>query len=103
MPVFPLTSPLLSFSFAPPVSDSSSFSSAKLQEWSARNRTNFPAASAPLVTGVDKPHLEPEAKYSQVTNGHLHSCEAARGSLRAETELTCLFGAFKSAIDALLF
>lgn len=81
---FPLTSPL--FLFCPPVSDSSSFSSAKLEEWSARNRTNFPAASAPLVGGVDKPLLEPEAKYSQVTNGHLHSCE---GSLRAET-LPCI-------------
>lgn len=54
--------------FAPPVSDSPSFSSAKLEEWSAINRTNFPAASAPLVSGVDKAHLEPEAKYTQVTN-----------------------------------
>lgn len=59
-----LLSPLLSF--APPVSDSPSFSSVKLQEWSAINRTNFPPASSPLVNGVDKPHLEPEAKYTQV-------------------------------------
>lgn len=64
-------SSLLSFSFAPPVSDSPSFSSAKLEEWSAINRTNFPPASSPLVNGMDKPHLEPEAKYTQVTNGHL--------------------------------
>lgn len=61
-------------SFAPPVSDSPSFSSAKLEEWSAINRTNFPPASSPLVNGVDKPHLEPEAKYTQVTNGHLSFC-----------------------------
>ncbi|XP_011612301.1 paired box protein Pax-9 [Takifugu rubripes] len=46
------------------ISDSSSFPSAKLEEWSAINRTNFPALS-----GVDKPHLEPEAKYSQTPSG----------------------------------
>lgn len=71
MPASLLTSPL--FLFCPPVSDSSSFPSAKLEEWSAINRTNFPA-----VSGVDKPHLEPEAKYSQVTNGHLHCCVAEK-------------------------
>lgn len=71
-----ILSSLLSVSFAPPVSDSPSFSSAKLEEWSAINRTNFPPASSSLVNGVDKPHLEPEAKYTQVkkqnkTKGHL--------------------------------
>lgn len=52
----------------PPVSDSPSFTSAKLEEWSAINRSNFSPASSPLVNGVDKPHLEPEAKYTQVKN-----------------------------------
>lgn len=100
---FNLSSPL--FLFCPPVSDSSSFSSAKLEEWSARNRTSSPAASAPLVSGVDKAHLEPEAKYSQVTNGHLYSSEAAGGSLRAELlrALKDQFGARWSVSDAGLF
>jgi hypothetical protein len=52
------------------VSDSSSFPSAKLEEWSVINRTHFPpSASSPLVNGVqDKPphSIEPEAKYKQV-------------------------------------
>ncbi|KAF3700967.1 Paired box protein Pax-9 [Channa argus] len=51
------------------ISDTPSFPSAKLEEWSAINRTNFPPASSPLVNGVDKPHLEPEAKYTQTPNG----------------------------------
>uniref|UniRef100_A0A3P8V626 Paired box protein Pax-9 n=1 Tax=Cynoglossus semilaevis TaxID=244447 RepID=A0A3P8V626_CYNSE len=51
------------------ISDSAAFSSAKLEEWSALNRTNFPAAISPLVSDVDKPHLEPEAKYTQMLNG----------------------------------
>ncbi|XP_028994573.1 paired box protein Pax-9 isoform X1 [Betta splendens] len=49
------------------ISDSPSFPSAKLEEWSAINRTNFPPASCPLVNGVGKPHLE--AKYTQTPNG----------------------------------
>lgn len=52
--------------FCPPVSDSPSFPSAKLEEWRAINRSNFSPANSPLVNGVDKPHLEPEAKYTQV-------------------------------------
>lgn len=56
----------------PPVSDSPSFSSAILEEWSAINRSNFPPASSSLVNGVDKAHLEPhEAKYTQVKRGHV--------------------------------
>uniref|UniRef100_A0A672IUU8 Paired box protein Pax-9 n=1 Tax=Salarias fasciatus TaxID=181472 RepID=A0A672IUU8_SALFA len=51
------------------ISDSPSFSSAKLEEWGAINRTNFPPASSPLVNGMDKPHLEPDAKYAQTPNG----------------------------------
>uniref|UniRef100_A0A3Q3AM29 Paired box protein Pax-9 n=1 Tax=Kryptolebias marmoratus TaxID=37003 RepID=A0A3Q3AM29_KRYMA len=44
-------------------------SNAKLEEWSAINRSNFPASSSPLVNGTDKAHLEPEAKYTQMPNG----------------------------------
>ncbi|XP_020776198.1 paired box protein Pax-9 isoform X1 [Boleophthalmus pectinirostris] len=53
------------------ISDSPSFPCAKLEEWSAINRTNFSAAAAcsPLINGVDKPHLEPEAKYAQTPSG----------------------------------
>ncbi|XP_061079756.1 paired box protein Pax-9 [Conger conger] len=51
------------------ISDSSPFPSAKLEEWGAVNRSNFPPASSALVNGVDKPHLEPEAKYTQTPNG----------------------------------
>ena len=55
----------------PPVSDSPPFSSAKLEEWSAKNGSNLPPASSPLVSGMDKPHLVPEAKYTQVKRGHV--------------------------------
>ncbi|XP_017549996.1 paired box protein Pax-9 [Pygocentrus nattereri] len=51
------------------ISDSPSFPSAKLEEWSAISRSNFSSASSPLVNGVDKPHLEADAKYSQTPNG----------------------------------
>ncbi|XP_076834520.1 paired box protein Pax-9 [Brachyhypopomus gauderio] len=51
------------------ISDSPCFSSAKLEEWSAVSRTNFSSASSPLVNGVDKTHLEADAKYSQTPNG----------------------------------
>ncbi|XP_028293650.1 paired box protein Pax-9 [Gouania willdenowi] len=51
------------------ISDCPPFSSTKLEEWSAINRTNFPPSSSPLVNGMDKPHLEPEAKYAQTQNG----------------------------------
>ncbi|XP_069008829.1 paired box protein Pax-9 isoform X1 [Embiotoca jacksoni] len=46
------------------ISDSPSFPSAKLEEWSAINRTHFLPASSRLVNGMDKPHLDPEAKYT---------------------------------------
>ncbi|KAM4723678.1 paired box protein Pax-9 isoform 2-T2 [Anableps anableps] len=52
------------------ISESPSFSSTKLEEWSARNRSNFPPASSSLVNGMDKTHLEPhEAKYTQTPSG----------------------------------
>ncbi|XP_060919121.1 paired box protein Pax-9 isoform X1 [Labrus mixtus] len=51
------------------ISDSPSFPSTKLEEWSAIKRTKFPPASSALVNGVDKPHLEPEAKYTQTQSG----------------------------------
>ncbi|XP_023683214.1 paired box protein Pax-9 [Paramormyrops kingsleyae] len=51
------------------ISDNPSFPSAKLEEWNAINRNNFPPASSALVNGMDKPHLEPEAKYTQTPNG----------------------------------
>nr|XP_029531890.1 paired box protein Pax-9-like [Oncorhynchus nerka] len=51
------------------ISDSSSFPSAKLEEWSVINRTHFlPSASSQLVNGVQHkpPHsIEPEAKCTQ--------------------------------------
>lgn len=62
----PYLTPVSMSLFCPPVSDSPSFPSAKLEEWSAINRSNFSPASSPLVNGMDKPHLEPEAKYTQV-------------------------------------
>uniref|UniRef100_A0A672K4J6 Uncharacterized protein n=1 Tax=Sinocyclocheilus grahami TaxID=75366 RepID=A0A672K4J6_SINGR len=43
-----------------------SFPSTKLEEWRAINRSNFSPANSSLVNGVDKPHLEPEAKYTQL-------------------------------------
>ncbi len=55
----------------PPVSDSPSFPSAKLEEWRAINRSHFSPVNSPLVNGVDKPHLEPEAQYSQVKKPHV--------------------------------
>jgi len=58
--------PVFHVSVLPPVSDSPSFPSAKLEEWRAINKSNFSPAISPLVNGVDKPHLEPEAKYTQV-------------------------------------
>ncbi|KPP80064.1 paired box protein Pax-9-like [Scleropages formosus] len=58
-----------SFLVTSALSDSPSFPSAKLEEWSAINRSNFPPASSALVNGVDKAHLEPEAKYTQTPNG----------------------------------
>ncbi|KAK5917170.1 hypothetical protein CgunFtcFv8_012080 [Champsocephalus gunnari] len=51
------------------ISDSPSFSCAKLEEWSTFNRSNFPPASSPLVNGLDKPHLEHQAQYTQTPNG----------------------------------
>lgn len=54
------------------VSDSVSFASTKLEEWSAISRANFSSASSPLVNGVDKPHLEADAKYSQVKTNQNH-------------------------------
>ncbi|KAM6960929.1 paired box protein Pax-9 [Aplochiton taeniatus] len=51
------------------ISDSPSFSSAKLEEWSTINRTHFPPASSSLVNGMDKQHLEPDAKYTQTPSG----------------------------------
>ncbi len=55
----------------PPVSDSPSFPSAKLEEWRAINRSHFSPVNSPLVNGVDKPHLEPEAQYTQVKKPHV--------------------------------
>ncbi|XP_072221334.1 LOW QUALITY PROTEIN: paired box protein Pax-9 [Leuresthes tenuis] len=46
------------------ISDSPPFSSAKLEEWSAKNGNNLPPASSPLVSGI-----VPEAKYTQTLNG----------------------------------
>ncbi|XP_010896920.2 paired box protein Pax-9 [Esox lucius] len=62
------------------ISDSSPFPSAKLEEWSAINRTNFPpSASSTLVNGLqDKPRhsIEPEAKYTQTQSG-LHTVNSS--------------------------
>ncbi len=55
----------------PPVNDSPSFPSAKLEEWRAINRSHFSPVNSPLVNGVDKPHLDPEAQYSQVKKPHV--------------------------------
>ncbi|XP_034015506.1 paired box protein Pax-9 [Thalassophryne amazonica] len=51
------------------ISDTPPFPSAKLEEWSAINRTNFPPAGSALINGVDKPHLEPDSKYTQTPTG----------------------------------
>ncbi|CAL9686733.1 unnamed protein product [Knipowitschia caucasica] len=42
----------------------------KLEEWSGVSRTHFPASAAcsPLY-GVEKPHLEPDAKHAQMQSG----------------------------------
>lgn len=41
--------------------------SPKMEDWASVNRTAFPATSA--VNGLDKPALEADIKYTQVTEG----------------------------------
>lgn len=46
--------------------------SPKMEEWASVNRTAFPATSA--VNGLDKPALEADIKYTQVTKGQGRRC-----------------------------
>lgn len=50
----------------PSVSDTSSYPSPKVEEWSSLGRSSFPAAAQHAVNGLEKSSLEQEAKYSQV-------------------------------------
>uniref|UniRef100_W5N9E1 Paired box protein Pax-9 n=1 Tax=Lepisosteus oculatus TaxID=7918 RepID=W5N9E1_LEPOC len=51
------------------ISDSSSYPSAKVEDWNTLNRTNFQPPTSPVLNGLDKAHLEQEAKYTQAPNG----------------------------------
>ncbi|MBN3286404.1 PAX9 protein, partial [Polyodon spathula] len=51
------------------ISDSSSYPSAKVEDWSSLNRSNFHPPSSPVVNGMDKAQLEQEAKHAQTLNG----------------------------------
>ncbi|OXB66804.1 hypothetical protein ASZ78_003506, partial [Callipepla squamata] len=48
------------------VSDTSSYPSPKVEEWSSLGRSSFPPATQHTVNGLEKSSLEQEAKYSQV-------------------------------------
>lgn len=50
----------------PAVSDTSSYPSPKVEEWSNLGRNSFPPAAQHTVNGLEKSSLEQEAKYSQV-------------------------------------
>lgn len=46
--------------------------SPKMEDWASVNRSAFPATSA--VNGLDKPALEADIKYTQVTKGQGRRC-----------------------------
>uniref|UniRef100_A0A8C2YG63 Paired box protein Pax-9 n=1 Tax=Coturnix japonica TaxID=93934 RepID=A0A8C2YG63_COTJA len=48
------------------VSDTSSYPSPKVEEWSSLGRSSFPSTAQHAVNGLEKSSLEQEAKYSQV-------------------------------------
>ncbi|NXN10933.1 PAX9 protein, partial [Indicator maculatus] len=51
------------------VSDTSPYTSPKVEEWSSLGRNSFPAPAQHAVNGLEKNSLEQESKYSQAPNG----------------------------------
>lgn len=55
-----------------------------MEEWAGVNRTAFPAA--PAVNGLEKPALEADIKYTQVTGGRGGRKGTSQGEGRGKTE-----------------